>query len=207
MRKINIIRNRCMHTFWRYIYTADGGHMTTLQAWYVILGWLHSVLITPLHRDYDLCDFLVWPQNCSGHHWKVERRLNGCLGRSRVVHRMLRHRPGHHGRCQVLSKKCVLLWTLCINLSDASACLVPPLCHLWLTNTVHWGITVATTVPPFCDHGNPWATLAIVLPQLCLCATCCATTAALVIQGRHKGCAAAVTQKQNFLGLGDHWAA
>ena len=103
-------------------------------------------------------------------------------------------------------KKYVLLWTLCINLSNASAFLVPPLCLLWPTNSVHWAITVATTVPPFGDHGNPSATLPMVLPPLCLlCATCCATTAALVVQGRHKGRAAAVTQKQNFLGLGNRW--
>ena len=75
------------------------------------------------------------------------------------------------------------------------------------TNGVHWAITVATTVPPFSDHGNTWATMAMVLPSLCLlCATCCATIVALVVQGRHKGRAAAVTQKQNFLGSGDHWA-
>ena len=106
-----------------------------------------------------------------------------------------------------LRKKYVLLWTLCINLSNAPASLVPPLCLLWPTNSVHWAIIVATTVPPFGDHGNPLATLAMVLPPLCLlCATCCATTADLVVQWRHKGRAAAVTQKQNFLGLGDHWA-
>ena len=72
----------------------------------------------------------------------------------------------------------LMLWTFCINLSNASAFLVPPLCLLWPTNSVHWAITVATTVPPFGDHGNPSATLAMVLPPLCLlCATCCATTA------------------------------
>ena len=158
------------------------------------------------------------------------RRQNGCLGRSRVVHRTFRHR---HGRHEVLSmfktvaqrsprrsvahrslkggrhthrrgrrmdarwsaigrpvNKCVLLWTLCINLSDASAFLVPPLCLLWPTSSVYWEIIVATTVPPF---GNPWATLAMVLPPLCLlCATCYATTTALVVQGRHNGRAAAV---------------
>ena len=104
-------------------------------------------------------------------------------------------------------KKCVLLWTLCIKLSDASAFIVPPLCLLLPTNSVQWGFTVATTVAPFGDHGNHWATLAMVLPPLCpLCATFCATTAALVVQGRHRDRVAAVTQKQNFLGLGDHWA-
>ena len=76
-----------------------------------------------------------------------------------------------------------------------------------LTDSVHWAITVATTVPPFGDHGNPSATLAMVLPPPCLlCATCCATAADLVVWGRYKGYAAAVTQKQNFLRLGDHWA-
>ena len=183
---------------------------------------------------------------------KAERKQNGCLGCSMVVHRMFRHRHGRHGRREVLSmfktvaqrsprrsvahrslkggrrkahtspwwqngctvvghwsprKKYVLLSTFCINLSNASAFLVPPLCLFWPTNSVHWAITVATTVPPFGDHRNPSATLAMVLPPLCLlCATCCANTAALVVQWRHKGRAAAVTQKQNFLGLGDHWA-
>ena len=60
---------------------------------------------------------------------------------------------------------------------------------------------------PFGDHDNPWATMIMVLPPLCLlCTTYCATTAVLVVQGTHKGRAAAVTQKQNFLGLVDHWA-
>ena len=131
---------------------------------------------------------------------KAEGRPNCCLGRSRVAHRTFRHRRGRHGRREVLR-------TLCINLSDTPAFLVTPLCLLWLTNSVHWAITVATTVPPFSNHSNTWATMAMVLPSLCLlCATCCATTAALVVQGRHKGRAAAVTQKQNFLGSGDYWA-
>ena len=75
---------------------------------------------------------------------------------------------------------------------------------LWPTNSVHWAITVTTTVPPFDDHGDLWATMAMVLPLLCT--TCCATTAVLVVEETHKGRAAAVTQKMNFLGLGDRWA-
>ena len=82
-----------------------------------------------------------------------------------------------------------------------------PLCLLWPTNNVHWATTVVITVPPFSDHGIPSATLPLVLPPHCLLhTTCCATIAALVVQGRHRGRAAADTQKQNFLGLGDHWA-
>ena len=34
---------------------------------------------------------------------KAERRPNGCLGRSRVVHRTFTHRHGRHGRHEVLS--------------------------------------------------------------------------------------------------------
>ena len=102
-----------------------------------------------------------------------------------------------------LVKKCILFWTLCISLSEASAFLEPLLCLLWPTNGVHWAITVATTVPPFGDYSNPWATLAMVLPPLCLlCATCHATTADLVVQGSYYNS----TQKQNFLVLGDHGA-
>ena len=73
-------------------------------------------------------------------------------------------------------KMCVRLRTMCINLGDASAFLEPPLCPLWPTNGVRWTIAVATTLPPFGDYGNPWATLTMVLPALCLLrATCCAT--------------------------------
>ena len=46
---------------------------------------------------------------------------------------------------------------VCFSLSDV---LLPPLYHhcaliLWPTNSVHWAITVATTVPSFGDHSNP----------------------------------------------------
>ena len=124
---------------------------------------------------------------------KAGRRPNGCLGRSRVAHRTFRHRHGRHGHREVLRmfktaaqrspwsrrgctvighwsprKKCVLLWTLCINLGDASAFLLPPLCRFWLTNSFHWAITEATTVSPLGAHANHWATLTMVLPQLCL---------------------------------------
>ena len=60
---------------------------------------------------------------------------------------------------------------------------------------------------PLCLHSATTATTTMVLPPLCLlCTTCCDTTAVLEVQATHKGRAAAVTQKQNFLGLGDHWA-
>ena len=145
---------------------------------------------------------------CSKQSHKGRRGGRSLTSRSKEA----RGRPWWQNGCTVVGhwsprKKYVLLLTLCVNLSNTSASLAPPLCLLWSANSVHWAITMATTVPPFGDHGNPSATLAMVLPPLCLiCATCCATTAALVVQGRHRGRAAAVTQKQNFLGLGDHWA-
>ena len=33
---------------------------------------------------------------------------------------------------------------------------------------VHYAIIGETTVPPFGDHGNPWATMEMILPLLCL---------------------------------------
>ena len=95
----------------------------------------------------------------------------------------------------------LLLWTLCIKLSDASASLVQPLCLLWSTNSIRW----ATTVLPFGDHGNLWAIMAMVLHPLCLlCATYCVITIVWQIQWRHKGPSGEVTQKQKLLGLSDH---
>ena len=48
---------------------------------------------------------------------------------------------------------------------------VPP--FKWPTYSVNWAITVATTMPPVGDHGNPWATMAMDLPPLAdlLCLT------------------------------------
>ena len=63
--------------------------------------------------------------------------------------------PWSQNRCTVVGhwlprKKYVLLKTLCINLRDASASLLPPVCLLWPTNSVHWEreITVATLGRP-----------------------------------------------------------
>ena len=160
------------------------------------------VYYTPLHRGCEVLSMLKTVAQTSPRRSVAHRSLIG--GRMKV-HTSQWSQNG----CTAVghwspSKK---MRTLCINLSDTSAFLVPPLCLLWPTNGVHWAITVATTVPPFSDHGNTWASMAMVLHSLCLlCATCCATTAALVVQGRHKDRDAAVTQKQNFLGSVDHWA-
>ena len=56
----------------------------------------------------------------------------------------------------------------CVNLSNAFASFVPPLCLPWPTNILHWAITAATTVPPFGDHDTSWATMEMVLHSPCL---------------------------------------
>ena len=163
-------------------------------------------------QDVQISPWTPWSPWSLEHVQNSHRGGRSLTGRSKEAGGRHTHRHGRWMDAQWSAmgrpvNKCVLLWTLCIDFSDASAFLVPPLCLLWPTNSVHWTITVATMVPPFGDHGNIRATLAMVLPALCLlCATCCATTSDLVVQGRHVGRAAAVTQKQNFLGLGDHWA-
>ena len=107
---------------------------------------------------------------CSKQSHKGRRGGRSLTGHSkeaggRHTHRRGRRMDARWSAIGRLVNKCVLLWTLCIDLSDASAFLVPPLCLLWPTSSVHWEITVATTVPPFGDHSNAWATLAMVLPR------------------------------------------
>ena len=71
------------------------------------------------------------------------------------------------GQCSP-SNQCVLLqklipqsgWCFCCPYASTA----PPLCLIWSTNSVYWTITVATTVLPIGDHGNRWATMAMVLP-------------------------------------------
>ena len=65
---------------------------------------------------------------------------------------------------------------------------------LWRPLCLH-----STTTVPLNHFGNGSA------PIQLLCATCCAITAALVVQGRHKGRVVAVTETK-FLRFGDHWA-
>ena len=181
----------------------DGGRTVVL----VVQGWYTGS--SDIAMDATVA-VKFWA--CSKESHKGRRGVRSLTGRSKEAGGRHTHRRGRRmdARWSAIGRpvnKGVLLWTLCINLSDASAFLVPPLCLLWPTSSVHWEIIVVTTVPPFGDHGNPWATLEMVLPPLCiLWATCYATTTALVVQGRHNGRAAAVTQKRNFLSLCDHWA-
>ena len=181
---------------------------------------------------------------------KAERKPNGCLGRSRVLHRTFRHRHRRHGRREVLS----MFKTVAQRSPRRSVAHWSPKGGRWKAHTSpcsqngctvvgHWSprkknayccehcVSIwAKLLPslyhhcasfgrPLSDHcgdhdasiRRPWQPLSHLghgLAPLCLlCATCCATSAAaLVVQGRHKGRAAAITQKQNFLGLDDHWA-
>ena len=88
-----------------------------------------------------------------------------------------------------------------------------PLCYPWTTKaTFLLPVCLQRRPGQFCgrtreaQRSQPLCKGGITHSLCLLCATCCATTAASVVQGRHKGRAAAVTQKQNFLGSGDHWA-
>ena len=103
--------------------------------------------------------------------YKGHRRGRWLTGRSTEAGGRHTHRSGRRMNAQGSAigrpvKKFVLLYTLCINLGDASTSLVSPLCFLWPTNSVHWAITVATTVttatlePPrqlFCLHSASFA--------------------------------------------------
>ena len=57
----------------------------------------------PLHRGCGLSAFPCATTNLTRSPLKAEGRPNGCLGRSRVAHRMFRHRHGRHGHGEVLS--------------------------------------------------------------------------------------------------------
>ena len=113
--------------------------------------------------------------------------------------RTFRPRLGRHGRREILS-----MFKTIAQMSPMRS--VAHRLPLWPTNSI--ASTERSIWQPLClgDHGNLWTTMTMVLPPLCLlCTTCCVTTAVLVVQWTPKGRAAAVTQKQNFLGLGDHW--
>ena len=156
------------------------------------IGYGKSVWIAPyttFTQGLQTLRLLVRPQKWPGRRWRQEGGRTLALvvqgwhtGRSDIAMDAMvavkfwacskQWHNGHRGRRDDAQwsprKRCVLLWTLCINLGDASAFLLPPLCHLWLTNSFHWAITEATTVSPLGAHANHWATLVVLLPQLCL---------------------------------------
>ena len=68
--------------------------------------------------------------------------------------------------CHVINAYCCKSDSL--SPGDSSVFLLPPLHLLWLTNSVHWTMTVATTASPFGDHSYPWATI---LQWFCLFST------------------------------------
>ena len=125
--------------------------------------------------------------------FKAQRRPKCCHSLSRVAQRTFRPR---HGRREVMS----MFKTVEQRSPRRSAA------HRLLTGGRGVGGTVvnilyqfercfclpSTTIVPLWptmgDHGNPWATIAMILPPLCLlCKTCCGITAVLMVQGRHKG--------------------
>ena len=96
----------------------------------------------------------------------------------------------------------------CKHFISIWAMLLPPLYH----HCVSFGRPIASFEwslwRPLCLHSAttatvepPWQWFCLHLPLYC-----CATTTVLVVRGTHKGRAAVVTQKQNFLSSSNHWA-
>ena len=96
-----------------------------------------------------------------------------------------RHRGGCRMDAQWSAIDCHVIYAFyckaqSLNVGDVSASLVLPLCHLCVSNSVLWTMTVKTTLLPFSDHGDAWASMSMVLPSFCLLyATCCASTPCL----------------------------
>ena len=167
----------------------------------VVQGW-HT------RRSDLIMDAMValqfWACSKQSHKGRRGRSLTGSSKEAggRHIHRRCRRMDAQGRTIDRPVKMCTVVYIVyqferCFCLPFTT--IVPPLAHQWCP------LGVSTTVPSFSDHDNPWATMAMVLPPLCLlCATGCATSAVLVVQVRPKVHAAAVTQKQNFLSLGDH---
>ena len=64
---------------------------------------VHSIVNTPFTQGLRPLCLPCATTKLSRSPLKAEGRQNGCLGRSRVVHRTFRHRHGRHGRREVLS--------------------------------------------------------------------------------------------------------
>ena len=133
-------------------------------------------------------------------------------GRSKEAGGRYRHRRGRRMDAQgsVIGRliKNAHCYKHCVSIS---AMFLPPSYHhgasfcrpiasiewsLWRPLWLH-SVTMATLEPPwrwFCLHSASFARPVKPLPEF------------LVAQGTHEGRAVAVTQKQNFLGLSDHWA-
>ena len=108
-----------------------------------------------------------------GHSTVTQMRQRGCIA---VVAEWM-----HNGRPMITtqymhatSKLSPLMW----------ATFLPPICLLCASNSVLWMMTVTTTLPPFGDHGDAWASMLMVLPSFCLLyATSCAPASCLWIRG------------------------
>ena len=116
----------------------------------------------------------------------------GCTG---VDHWLPRKKKAHN------CKHCVSIWAmLLLLLYHHSASFGRPIASteqpMWQPLCLH-SATTATLEPPwqwFCVHSASFALPVVPLYSI------------LVIERRHTGCAAAVKQNQNFLGLGKQWA-
>ena len=173
--------------------------------------WTTICLCPLLHGGCDLCaplcdHKLAWSQ----------LKHKGCLGRSRVAQRTFRPRPGRHGRREVLSmfktvtqrsqrrsvgkknvyccKNYVLIWAMLLpRLYHHCASFGRPIASIERSQSA----TTATLHPPwkwFCLHPAYFTRPVVPLQQ---CWWFKEGTGVVLQQ---------LTQKQNFLCLGDHWA-
>ena len=95
-----------------------------------------------------------------------------------------------------------LPWLQKLNTSTWPTLLFPlsPPCS---SNSVHWTMTMTSTLPPSGDHSNPWAPMAMARASFCLLyATfwCLPILNLGVFQGRHKGRSYSYTETK-FTGL------
>ena len=105
---------------------------------------------------------------CSKQPQKSRRRGWSLNGRSKEAEGTQRHCRGGKMDAQWSANGRHVINALCsnshsLNLGGAFGSLVPHLCYLCASNSMHWRMTVMTTVAPFGDHRE-------------------------VFQGRHKGC-------------------
>ena len=170
----------------------------------VVQGWHGG------RSDLAMDAMVFWA--CSKQSHKGRQGGRSLTGRSKEAGGRYRHRRGRRMDAQgsVIGRliKNAHCYKHCVSIS---AMFLPPSYHhgasfcrpiasiewsLWRPLWLH-SVTMATLEPPwrwFCLHSASFARPVKPLQEF------------LVAQGTHEGRAVAVTQKQNFLGLSDHWA-
>ena len=98
-----------------------------------------------------------------------------------VAQRSLRWGRGDAAASPWLQNGCTMVgqWSprnICVLLQSSAPQIGRRFCLPCASSSVLWTMTVTTTLPPFGDHGDAWASMSMVLPSFCvLYATCCAS--------------------------------